>query len=300
MSENVVVDDSVKLTVKFKDIDSNGNEVPVAINSISLEIKTSDSTLLAVNQSEIISISSSEFYYIFTPTVADTYTIKFIGTYYVGLTAKQILVEQKLYVSSIAKEYQPTIILGSDETITFAAGIDPLYIDPESLLPFFPDASLLEIAEVIYNYSLEIKDIYSLEDSEDGTNLSFNVLEYIKAATACELSRTYGFGGDDEMSLSLGDLTITNRSLPRTSITRDNATSWCQVAAALRKEMLARKVSPRAMQPKGLPTDSFSGKVTDPETGKIVYFSERELYGPGRKSTIKDDPMPKRGFRRYD
>ena len=300
MSENVVVDDSVKLTVKFKDIDSNGNEVPVSINSISLEIKMSDSTLLSVDQNQIISISTSEFYYIFTPTIADTYTIKFIGTYYAGLTAKQILVEQKLYVSSITEEYQPTIILGSDETITFAAGINPLYIDPESLLPFFPDASLLEIAEVIYNYSLEIKDIYSLEDSEDGTNLSFNVLEYIKAATACELSRTYGFGGDDEMSLSLGDLTITNRSLPRTSITRDNATSWCQVAAALRKEMLARKVSPRAMQPKGLPSDSFSGKVTDPETGKIVYFSERELYGPGRKSTIKDDPMPKRGFRRYD
>jgi hypothetical protein len=300
MSENVVVDDSVKLTVKFKDIDSNGNEVPVSIDSISLEIKMSDSTLLSVDQNQIISISTSEFYYIFTPTIADTYTIKFIGTYYVGLTAKQILVEQKLYVSSITEEYQPTIILGSDETITFAAGINPLYIDPESLLPFFPDASLLEIAEVIYNYSLEIKDIYSLEDSEDGTNLSFNVLEYIKAATACELSRTYGFGGDDEMSLSLGDLTITNRSLPRTSITRDNATSWCQVAAALRKEMLARKVSPRAMQPKGLPSDSFSGKVTDPETGKIVYFSERELYGPGRKSTIKDDPMPKRGFRRYD
>lgn len=300
MSDNVVVNDSIKLTVKFKDIDTNGNEVSVAINAISLEIKKSDSTNLSVDQAQIISVSTSEYYYIFTPTIADTYTIKFIGIYYSGAVAKQIVVEQKLYVSSVTEEYQPTVILGSDETIIFASGIEPLYIDPESILPFFPDASLLEIAEIIYNYSLEIKDIYSLDDSEDGSNLSFNVLEYIKAATACELSRTYGFGGDDEMSLSLGDFTVTNRSLPRTSVTRDNATSWCQVAAALRKEMLAKKVSPRAMQPKGLPGDSFSGKTVDPETGKIVYFTERELYGPGRKSTIKDDPMPKRGFRRYD
>lgn len=300
MSENVVVNDSVKLTVKFKDIDSNGNEVSVNVDSITLEIKRSSGVLIAVNQGDIVSVSSSIYYYIFTPTIADTYSIKFVGTYYDNAVAKQIEVQQKLYVSSVSEEYQPTVTLGSQEIVMFAAGMSPLYLDPESILPFFPDASQLEIAEIIYNYSLEIKGIYNLSDDEDGSSLNFNILEYIKAATLCELSRTYGFGGDDELSLSLGDFTVTNKSLPRVSVTRDNATSWCQVAAALRKEMLATKVSPRSMQPKGLPADSFSGKVTDPETGKIVYFSERELYGPGRKSTIKDDPMPKRGFRRYD
>ena len=73
--------------------------------------------------------------------------------------------------------------------------VDPLYLDPEALLSYFPDASLLEIGEIIYNYSTEVKAIYNLLNTEDGSGLSFTVLEYIKAATACELSRTYGLGG---------------------------------------------------------------------------------------------------------
>lgn len=300
MSENVVVNDSVKLTVKFKDIDSSGNDVDVAISSISLDIKKSDGTSLAVDQNQIISVSSSVYYYVFTPTIPDTYTIKFVGTYYQGATAKLIVIEQKLYVSSTETEYHPTVFLGSDEIIVFAADISPLYIDPESLLAYFPDASPLEIAEIVYNYSLEVKDIYSLLDDEDGSNLPFNVLEYIKAATACELSRTYGFGGDDEMSLNLGDFSVTNKSIPRNSVSRDNATTWCQISAAMRKEMLSKKVGPTSMQPKGLPSGNYSGKVVDPETGKVVYVSDRDIYGPGRRSTVKDDPMPRRGLRKYD
>ena len=300
MSENVVVDDSVKLTVKFKDIDNTGAEVAVAISAILLEIKKSDNSSVSVNQNDIVSVSSSEYYYIFTPTTPETYTIKFTGTYLVGATAKNIIVEQKLYVSSVAEDYEPTVFLGADENIYFAADISPLYLDPEILLPYFPDATLLEIAEIIYSFSLEVKSIYGLNDDDDGSTLPFNVLEYIRAATSCELSRTYGYGGDDEMSFTLGDLTVTNKTLPRTSVTRDNATSWCQLAAVLRKEMLAKKVGSMSMLPKGLPNDSFSGKVVDPETGRIVYLTERDLYGPGRRSTVKDDPMPKRGFRRYD
>jgi hypothetical protein len=170
-------------------------------------------------------------------------------------------------------------------------------LDPESLLAYFPDASLLEIGEIIYNYSTEVKAIYNLLDAEDGSNLSFTVLEYIKAATACELSRTYGLGGDDEMSLTLGDLSITNKSIPRNRVTRDNATTWCQIAAALRKEMLAAKVGPRGFQPKNLPGLSmYDSKLTD----KIVYPSGRELYDPNGTTNINDDPMPKRGFRSYD
>lgn len=306
MSNNIVVDDSIKISVKFIDIDSNGDQVEVEVDSVELEITKSDGTIIPVDSGDIIPItvgSTSGYYYIFTPTEADTYTVKYTGIYYVGIVEKQIVVEQKLYVSSTTEEFFPTVILGSNETITFASEVSPLYLDPELLLAYFPDATLLEIAEIIYNYSLEVKSIYNLSDSEDGSNLSFNVLEYIKAATACELSRTYGYGGDDEVSLHLGDFTVTNSSVPRRSVTRDNATTWCQIATALRKEMLATKVSAMAMQPKGLPTLpglASSGKQIDPQTGKTIYLSDRELYGPGRRVASKDDPMPKRGLRSYD
>lgn len=292
-TDRVVVSDTVRITVKFKDIDADGTEIALALASNpQVIIKNSSNT--TVNSGTSSQISSSVFYYDYTPTIAGAYTVKFTGLL---ANSNSVVVEQKLYVSSTVEEYQPTIILKSDESITFAPDVTPLYLDPESLLAYFPDASLLEIGEIIYNYSTEVKAIYNLLDAEDGSNLSFTVLEYIKAATACELSRTYGLGGDDEMSLTLGDLSITNKSIPRNRVTRDNATTWCQIAAALRKEMLAAKVGPRGFQPKNLPGLSmYDSKLTD----KIVYPSGRELYDPNGTTNINDDPMPKRGFRSYD
>lgn len=302
MSDSIVVDDSVKMTVRFKDTDLSGNEIDVIVDFVSTEIKKSDGTLVINIIDE--PLAAAVYEYTFTPTEADTYSVKFIGKYYVDIsTTKEIVVEQKLYVSSTTQDFFPTVVLGSQETITFASEITPLYLDPESLKAYFPDASLLEIAEIINNFSLEVKGIYNLTDSEDGTNLNFNILEYIKAATACELTRTYGYGGDDEVSLHLGDLTITNSSVPRKSVTRDNATTWCQIATALRKEMLATKVGPRAMQPKSLPGNgrsTTSGKIPDSQSNKVFYLSDMELYGPGKTSPAQDDPMPKRGLRSYD
>ena len=291
-TDRVVVSDTVRVTVKFKDIDSNGLEVELSPSTVSVTIKNSSgATIISTSAT---SSTSSIYYYDYTPTIADTYTVKFTGILSNGNT---VVVEQKLYVSSVSKEYQPTIILKNDEIITFAPDVTPLFLDPESVLAYFPDASMLEIGEIIYNYSTEVKAIYNLLDTEDGSGLSFTVLEYIKAATACELSRTYGLGGDDEMSLTLGDLSITNKSIPRNKVTRDNATTWCQIAAALRKEMLAAKVGPRGFQPKNLPGLSmYDSKLTD----KIVYPSGRELYDPNGTTNINDDPMPKRGFRSYD
>jgi hypothetical protein len=291
-TDRVVVSDTVRVTVKFKDIDSNGLEVELSPSTVNVTIKNSSgATIISTSAT---SATSSIYYYDYTPTVADTYTVKFTGL----LTNTNVVtVEQKLYVSSTSEEYQPTVILKNDETITFAPDVTPLFLDPESVLAYFPDASMLEIGEIIYNYSTEVKAIYNLLDTEDGSGLSFTVLEYIKAATACELSRTYGLGGDDEMSLTLGDLSITNKSIPRNKVTRDNATTWCQIAAALRKEMLAAKVGPRGFQPKNLPGLSmYDSKLTD----KIVYPSGRELYDPNGTTNINDDPMPKRGFRSYD
>jgi hypothetical protein len=292
-TDRVVVSDTVRITVKFKDIDADGTEIALSLAS-NPQVIIKNAANTTVNSGTSSQISSSVFYYDYTPTVAGAYTVKFTGLL---ANSNSVVVEQKLYVSSTVEEYQPTIILKSDESITFAPDVTPLYLDPESLLAYFPDASLLEIGEIIYNYSTEVKAIYNLLDAEDGSNLSFTVLEYIKAATACELSRTYGLGGDDEMSLTLGDLSITNKSIPRNRVTRDNATTWCQIAAALRKEMLAAKVGPRGFQPKNLPGLSmYDSKLTD----KIVYPSGRELYDPNGTTNINDDPMPKRGFRSYD
>jgi len=301
MSTSVLVNDTVRIKVKFVDVNqATGAQIPVTPVAVVVSIKKSDETLL-INESITTSgrISDSEYYYDFTPTEPDTYKVTFVGSLSTGTS---ITVNQQLYVSTSLDEYKPSVILKTDEIVTFAPDVDPIYLDPEELRPYFPEASLIEIGESIHYYSLEVKQLYSLRDDATAADLNFTALEYIKAATACDLSRTYSYGGDDDVSVQLGDLTVTTRNLPRAEITRGNATTWCQIAAALRKEMLAGKTGPKGILPKGLPTESMgtSGKNIDPETGKVYYLSDRELYGPGKKTLPKEDPMPKRGIRSYD
>jgi hypothetical protein len=293
-TEKILVNDTVRIRVKFVDTDpTTGEQVDIYPAAVNVRIYDSDNNQLISESAE--ESTPSVWYYDYTPTSADTYSVKFTGTLDSG---NNVIVQQKLYVSSLEEEFKPTVILKTEEIIAFAPDVDPLYLDPESLIPYFPDASLLEIGEIIHNYSNEVKALYNLLDEEDGSNLSFTVLEYIKAATACELSRTYGFGGDDEVSVRLGDLSIMNRSMPRNKVTRDNATTWCQIAASFRKEILAGKVGPKGFQPKSLPGLSiYDSKLND----KIVYPSGRELYDPnGTTTSLNDDPMPKRGFKKYD
>lgn len=292
---NVLVNDTVRIRVKFVDINTvTGAQFEVSPVSVAVTITDSQNNLEV--SAAATQLTSSTWYYDYTPTVADTYTVKFVGLL---ANSTSITVQQKLYVSSVTQEYKPTIILGTDETITFAPDVSPVYIDPESMLTYFPDATVLEIGEIIHYFSLEVKEMYGILDSEDGSTLPFIIGEYIKAATACELTRTYQYGGGDEVSVHLGDLTVVNKSVPRSIVSRDSAITWCQIATALRKEIIAGKVSPKGFLPKNLPSQ-FSGTNVDPLTGKTIYLSDRELYGPGTTVISGDDPMPKRGLKSYD
>jgi hypothetical protein len=293
----ILVNDTVRLKVKFIDLDANGNQVEVAPVSVTLTISDSTNTVIVTTAAS--QLSSSEFYYDYTPSIAGTYKVSFSGILENNTT---INVNQQIYVSTPTEDYRPTVFLREDEVIVFAADIEPLYLDPDQLTPYFPDAAPLEIGEFIHNYSQEIKNIFKFLDTEDGSNVPFIALEYIRAATCCELTRVYGNGGDDELSVRLGDLSITNRSLPRVSLSRANATTWCQIAAMLRKEMLTTKVGIRAVQPKGIPSMPTigAGRNMDPYTGLSVYYTPRDLYGPTAIQTPDENPIPERGIRKHD
>jgi hypothetical protein len=294
---NILVNDTVRLKVKFIDVDANGNQVEVSPISVSMSI-TNSSNVLIISATPT-SLSSSEFYYDYTPSAPGTYKVSFNGILANNTT---ISVNQQIYVSTPTEDYKPTVFLREDEIIAFAADIEPLYLDPEQLLPYFPDASFLEIGEFIHNYSIEIKNIFKLLETEDGTAIPFTAFEYIRAATCCELTRVYGNGGDDELSVRLGDLSITNKNLPRNTLSRANATTWCQIAAMLRKEMLTSKVGMKAVQPKGLPSlpTIGAGRTMDPYTGLSVYYTPRDLYGPTHIQSPDENPIPERGIRKYD
>jgi len=298
LTNTVLVNDKVRIKVKFVDVNNvTGAQILVSPTSVLVTIYKSDNTQIV--STTATSLTSSEYYYDFTPTVADTYKIVFVGNIPGGTS---ITVNQQLYVSTSTDTYKPVITLKADEIITFAADVDPIYLNPEEMQAYFPEASLLEIGEIIHYHSMEVRDIYGFNDSNPASGINYTSLEYIKAATACDLSRTYSYGGDDDVSVQLGDLTVTARNLPRTNISRGNAVTWCQIAAALRKEMLAGITGARGFQPKGLPTMPVinAGNYIDPDTGRTTYLTERDLYGASRSGELSYNPIPKRGLHNYD
>lgn len=132
--------------------------------------------------------------------------------------------------------------LGLDFTIEFAAGLSPLYVSPEELVSIFPDATLLDAAEAIHKASLEIEEILNLSSDEVPVYIA---LDYVLAQAACILSRTFDFAAD-AMSIVLGDLSVQNAKYPKNSVNRGNATTPCELAAALRKELLYKTTRSKA------------------------------------------------------
>lgn len=282
--DEVLVGDNVRVTATLRYTNEDGELVAFDPDTVTVTIRDADNNVL-VNGALATYLVDDVYYYDFTITEVGLHTIVFSVNFD---NSPSIQITQKIYASSITEKYKPTITLRNDETIAFASEISPLYVDPEALLSIFPDASLLEIGEIIYNYSLEVKSLFKLDDQISASSLVFNILEYIRAATACELSRTYAYGGDDEVSIRLGDFSIQNRNIPRNSLSRDNASTWCQIAASLRKEILALKARGVVIQPKNLPAD-YRYKSTD-----------KEIYPYGQENLSSNDPMPSRRLRSHD
>jgi hypothetical protein len=127
--------------------------------------------------------------------------------------------------------------LGADFELVFTSGVSgSVYLDPAELQVLFPEAGYVEILEFISYYSAEVDDLL-----ENQAEITLEVQEYIKAATACALSRIFdyngGLGGGDGM-VRLGDLQIQGGRGSNGAPTSGNAATWCQLAAALRSEML--------------------------------------------------------------
>jgi hypothetical protein len=129
------------------------------------------------------------------------------------------------------------VTLRQDFEIVFTSGTTgPLYVDPAELQSLFPEAGYVEILEFVSYYSLEVEELL------DGKPITLESQEYVKAATACALSRIYdyagGLGGGDG-TIRLGDLQIEGgrSASARAALTAGNASTWCQLAAALRADL---------------------------------------------------------------
>lgn len=131
--------------------------------------------------------------------------------------------------------------LRSDFELVFSSGATGrLFIDPSELTSLFPDATYMQIYELVHIYSLEAAKLLDLDVTEE---IPPNARDYVLAATACALSRLYdlsGIGSGGDGAFRLGDLSVESaRSGGSPSqMTRATASTWCELAAVLRDELV--------------------------------------------------------------
>jgi len=110
---DILVNDTVRLKVKFIDTDINGDQIEVSPVSVLMTIKNSNNeTIVSLAPT---AITTSQFYYDYTPSLPGNYRVSFNGIMQDNST---ISVNQQIYVSTPTEDYRPTVFLRQDEVIS--------------------------------------------------------------------------------------------------------------------------------------------------------------------------------------
>lgn len=139
--------------------------------------------------------------------------------------------------------------LGADQIFQFLVDPQPMVIDPEEVVPYYPDAGVYEIAELIAQYSQEAQNLlkYKITDTladlmDNDSVIAQTVQDFVQASTLCALSRIYDvFGTSLQSQVAFGDLTIASNnnmeSVSQSGLSRVSATTWCELAGVIRAEL---------------------------------------------------------------
>lgn len=236
MPTNILIGDTVRVQVTFRNWETVGEGEIVDPTSVSVDVL--DSNLVPSVTDEQATPADPEpegdggiYYYDWTPAALGKFYIEFKGFFPDGQTS--VIREEFNVVATAPAPTSTGETLEDDFVLIFATTVDPLYVDPEDLKDVYPEASTVEAMEAIHRFSVEVKKYFGNNEP------SFVALEYIRAAALCTLSKVHDYGiNGDENSISLGDLSFSTRSFPKMKITRANAGNWCELAAALRAEMM--------------------------------------------------------------
>ena len=187
-------------------------------------------------------VDGDNYYYIYAPESSGTYTFRFTASF---TDSSDLVVEDDF---NVEEESATPSFLESNYTITFATNFDPLYLDVDELTSYFPELTSIQIAEAIHIASQKVKSMFSLSDT--GVPEDY-MIEYIKAAAGCALSRLddsyFGPNAYSNTGFTLGDFSIKDStgSMAKANINTANAITWCELAFALEREMKYKSINPR-------------------------------------------------------
>lgn len=223
MASNVLVGDTISIEVTFRDW-SQSEDAPI-VDPASVEVDILDEFLVSSAVTETATkVADGVYSFVWTPSVVGTFYVEFTGYYASGTVTK---VREEFNVTLTPTTSLGDVALGEEVVLEFATDITPLYIDPEEMLVVYPDATLMEIAEIIHRFSLEVQAIFGTEQP------SSVALEYIRAATLCALSNVHD-ASVAGMELALGDLRIAEA---RSNLIKGTPTNPCELAQMLQRQL---------------------------------------------------------------
>lgn len=230
------IGDSVSAKVVFRDWDPSSNSFGDPIDPDTVDVTLYDSLGAVVFTEPAVREDVGVYSYEYVANTVGVFDLEFLGTFNDGSVSR--------VSSKVAVETQIDLVyLGSNFEFSFLTDIDPLLVDPEEFELIYPDATRIEVAELVHRFSKEVKNIYgSLEIPQIA-------YDYIRAAVECSLYRTYdlGFAGTGT-AYALGDLSVSQTPYGnRNTVTRGNATTPCELAAALRADMMRTRTNMKAV-----------------------------------------------------
>lgn len=244
MSHNTSIGNPVSITVTFRTW-SEAEQVSALDDptTVVVTVKSGDTVVLTDTPTKV---GYAVYSYTWTPETDGSFVVEFLGTFEDDST-ELISVDILVGVHDT-----PGLTMVEDYVYEFSGVIEPLYVDPEELAPYFPDATLSEIAEQIWIASSWVQQ--TLKIPTGGWPENVVAYEYVKAAAACALSGVYGNASltadSNAESITLGDLRVEYSSQtpnPTGKSNRGTASTWCELAESLRLDLLHSSVGFKAV-----------------------------------------------------
>lgn len=229
----IALGSTVKITVTFRDwlVDTEAGE-PVDPDTVEGSIYDSSNVLVSSFSPNNPSVGT--YTYLWTPTTAGTFIVEMLGTFSDGTT--DAVSDEFIVSTTFTGGSTTTKTLGEEQVLSFTGVVTPAHLDPEELLAIYPDASPIEVLEFIHYYSSEVEYILGGATPVAPVHITATGYDYIRASSLCALSKIYELA-DGEMTVTLGDLTVVTQRFSKRVLNRGNATTWCELAAVLRREL---------------------------------------------------------------
>lgn len=176
--------------------------------------------------------------------------------------------------------------LVEDQYVGFLVNPAPFFIDPDTIQPYFPEASCYEIAELIYDASQEAQDFF-----DDGIytqtitpTIQSALQDFVIADVCCKLTRIYEYGGSsNQIQMTLGDLSVNQNNPAKSEVNRSNATTWCELAGITRYELYNLSIK------SGMKAVVKGSKYWNPMPRRRIEHQEWRSWGWDRDSDWRED-----------